>query len=206
MTLLASIPVWGQIALSALIGGTGGLVGAFMIGRGLRGRAHRVAFFDHLTGIGNRRAFVRRLESEWRCSAQAGGDLGILVIDVDAFGDINQHYGRHAGDRVLAEVAERIRLRVRETDFVARLEADEFAVICPDTPLQGLVDLRRTLEAYVNFARTAPVALGIGVAAREVDDQSFEQMLRRARESMLARRDQRPIRAVDEALQELLTR
>jgi diguanylate cyclase (GGDEF)-like protein len=176
-----------------------------MLGRHARRRAHRIAFSDHITGIANRRAFVRRLESQWRLSSRSGSDLGILVIDVDSFCDINEIYGRAAGDKVLAEVAERIGLRVREVDYVARLEADEFAVICPDTPLQGLLELRRTLEAYVNFARTAPVVLSIGIAARDADDRTFEQMLRRARESVLDRRDQRPIRVVDDALQELLS-
>ena len=176
------------------------------LGRRVRGRAHRNAFSDRLTGIANRRAFEQELESSFRLATLNNSELGILVIDVDAFGDINQLYGRSTGDQVLAEVAERIRLRVRRGDFIARLDADEFGVICPETSAEGMASLRRNLEAYVNFARSAPVVLSIGFGCRHDTDHSFEQMLRRARESVLDRRDERPIRAVDEALADLLSR
>ncbi|MGH2906966.1 MAG: GGDEF domain-containing protein [Solirubrobacterales bacterium] len=176
------------------------------LGRKVRGRAHRTAFSDHLTGIANRRAFERELEASFKRATQQERELGILIIDVDAFGDINELYGRNAGDRVLAEVAERIKLRVRGSDFVARLDADEFAVICRDTKEEGLSALRRNLEAYVNYARTAPVVLSIGIGLRHDADHSYEQLLRRARESVLERRDERPIKVVDEALADLLSR
>jgi diguanylate cyclase (GGDEF)-like protein len=204
-TITATIPAWGQIAISALIGGIVAIAGATAVGRRVRGRAHRTAFSDHLTGIANRRAFERELASSFRLATANNLELGILVIDVDAFGDINQLYGRSTGDQVLAEVAERIRLRVRQGDFIARLDADEFGVICHETKEEEILALRRNLEAYVNFARTAPVVLSIGVGCRQESDHSFEQILRRARESVLDRRDERPIRAVDEALADLLS-
>lgn len=204
-TLTATIPAWGQIASSALIGGIVATAGAMAIGRRVRGRAHRTAFSDHLTGIANRRAFERELESSWRVATDSNRELGVLIIDVDAFGDINQLYGRSTGDKVLAEVAERIELRVRPNDFVARLDADEFGVICRDTHEAAMSEIRRNLEAYVNFSRSAPVVLSIGVGCRRESDHSSGQMLQRARESVLDRRDDRPIRAVDEALAELLT-
>lgn len=205
-TLTATIPAWGQIAISALIGGIVATVGAMALGRRVRGRAHRNAFSDHLTGIANRRAFERELESSFREATLHNNQLGIMVIDVDAFGDINQLYGRSTGDQVLAEVAERIKLRVRRGDFIARLDADEFGVICHETTEEGLASLRRNLEAYVNFARSAPVVLSIGIGCRHDTDHNYEQMIRRARESVLDRRDERPIRAVDEALADLLSK
>ena len=202
---IATISTWGQIALSALIGGLVAVAGAVTVGRLVLGRTRRSAYADHLTGVANRRAFVRRLQREWTHSAHDHTRLGLLVIDVDAFGDINDLYGRETGDRVLAEVAERINLRVRSGDYVARLEADEFGVICPGSTEDEMAALRRNLEAYVNYARTAPVVLSIGIASRREDDDSFEDMLRRARESVLERRNERPIRAVDDALAELLS-
>jgi diguanylate cyclase (GGDEF)-like protein len=204
LTLIATLPAWGQIAISALIGGIVAAAGAMALGRRVRGRARRSAFSDQLTGIANRRAFERELESSFRVATQRNHELGILVIDVDAFGDINELYGRSTGDKVLAEVAERIKLRVRNADFIARLDADEFGVICHHTTEEGMAVLRRNLEAYVNYARTAPVVLSIGIGCRRDSDHSCEQMLRRARESVLERRDERPIRAVDEALADLL--
>jgi diguanylate cyclase (GGDEF)-like protein len=205
-TLNATVPAWGQIAISALIGGIVATVGALALGRRVRGRAHRNAFSDRLTGIANRAAFERELESAFRLATLHDKQLGIMVIDVDAFGDINQLYGRTTGDQVLAEVAERIRIRVRHGDFIARLDADEFGVICHDMSDEGMASMRRNLEAYVNFARSAPVVLSIGIGCRDDADHSYEQMLRRARESVLNRRNERPLRAVDEALADLLSR
>lgn len=205
-TLSATLPVWGQIAIIAVIGGTVATIGAFAFGRRIRSRARRNALSDQLTGIANRRAFERELESTFSHATRRHDQLGVIVIDVDAFNDINQLYGSSTADQVLTEVAERIRLRVPCGDFVARIDADEFGVICPDTSEQALSLLRRNLEAYVNSSRTAPVVLSIGIGCRQDTDHSYEQMLRRARESVLDRRDERPIRAVDEALAELISR
>ena len=105
---------------------------------------------------------------------------------------------------MLAEVAERVRLRVRATDFVARIDADEFGVICPGTGLEGLETLRRNLEAYVNFAQSVPVALSIGLAVPEPEDETSLDLLTRARESVTDRREERPMRVVDDALASLL--
>ena len=65
-TLTATVPAWGQIAISALIGGIVATIGAMALGRRVRGRAHRNAFSDQLTGIANRRAFEQELESAFR--------------------------------------------------------------------------------------------------------------------------------------------
>ena len=101
-------------------------------------------------------------------------------------------------------IRSRIRLRVRSTDFVARVDADEFGVICPGTGLEGLETLRRNLEAYVNFAQSVPVALSIGVAVPEPGDEHSLAVLERARDSVAERREVRPLRVVDDALADLL--
>lgn len=202
-----ALPDWALLLLSAFAGASVAAIGAFIVGRLRshgghligRGRVH-----DSVTGAGSRNAFMHRLDSEWRAMQRGGSDFGILVIDVDAFGDINDLYGRETGDMVLREIADRIKLRVRPDDFVARIEADEFAVICPHTGREELLSLRRGLEAYVNYARSAPVMLSIGTANWRPGDEKSEDMLRRARRSMLERRDERPMRYVDDALAELL--
>jgi diguanylate cyclase (GGDEF)-like protein len=159
---------------------------------------------DHVTGVANRRSFVERLDAEWRAARDGYGDFGLLVVDVDAFGDVNHIYGRPTGDRVLSEVAERIRMRVRRDDFVARVDADEFAVICHGTGPEGLESVRRNLEAFVNYSNSVPVTLSIGVAATSDADASSLDMLDRARSSLATRRDELPERVVDGALAALL--
>jgi diguanylate cyclase (GGDEF)-like protein len=203
-TSVTDLPLWGLLALSALCGGVIAGGGALILSR-LSKRANSTPTGgDNLTGVADRRSFVERLDSEWRAARAGQGSFGLLIVDVDAFGEINEMYGRKAGDRVLAEVAERIRLRVRRDDFVARVDADEFAVICKDVGPDGLETVRRNLEAYVNFASAVPVTLSIGLASpSELDDASLE-MLDRARDSLGMRRSAQPERVVNDALAALL--
>jgi diguanylate cyclase (GGDEF)-like protein len=204
-TSITELPLWGQLAISAVIGAIIAGGGAFVFARLIRRQTKNNVDGDSVTGVANRRAFVERLEAEWQSAASGGGDFGVLVVDVDAFGDINHFYGRATGDRVLAEVAERIRLRVRDGDYVARVDADEFGVVCPGVRPEDLQTMRRNLEAYVNFAQSVPVALSIGVATPAEGDTSGLDLLERARNSLAQRREGRPVRVVDDALSALLT-
>lgn len=203
-TSVTDLPLWGLLALSALCGAVIAGGGALVFSRlGNRGRAGGDGG-DHITGVANRRSFVERLDAEWRAAREGSGEFGLLVVDVDRFGDINELYGRSTGDRVLAEVADRLRMRMRRDDFVARVDADEFAVICHDPGSEGLETIRRNLEAFVNFDTSAPVMLSIGVAAPSILDETSLDMLDRARDSLGSRRNERPVRVVDDALTALL--
>jgi len=106
---------------------------------------------------------------------------------------------------VLAEVAERIRLRVRSEDILGRIDADEFALICLDASPEQLDAVRTNLEAFVSYSETVPAHVSIGVAVPERHDESGVAMLARARSSMRHRRDHRPAKAIDEALHDLIT-
>lgn len=203
-TSVTDLPLWGLLAVSALCGaviaGGGALIFSRLTNRGRSGAGG----VDHVTGVANRRSFVERLSAEWRAAREGYGEFGLLVVDVDSFRDINQIYGRQTGDRVLAEVAERIRMRVRRDDFVARVDADEFAVICHGTGPEGLAAVRRNLEAFVSYSQSVPVTMSIGIAATSQADESSLDMLERARASLDDRRVERPERAVNDALASLL--
>lgn len=203
-TSIAQLPAWSQLLLSAAIGAAIATIGAIVCWALIRRNRKAGPDSDSVTGAANRRAFVHQLDAAWRSAGEGGDEFGVLVIDVDAFGDINHLYGRATGDRVLAEVAERIRLRVRTGDFVARVDADEFGVICHAADEYELETLRRNLEAYVNFAQSVPVTLSIGMAVPEDGDLRGIDLLERARQSLSESRDERPLRVVDDALAELL--
>jgi diguanylate cyclase (GGDEF)-like protein len=184
----------------AVIAGGGALIFFLLVKRGrVSGNGG-----DLVTGVADRRAFVERLDADWRAAREGLGEFGLLIIDVDAFGEINDMYGRSTGDRVLVEVAERIRMRVRRDDFVARVDADEFAVICKGVGAEGLEAVRRNLEAHLNFSASAPVMLSIGIAAPSIVDESSLDVLDRARESLGSVRGERPVRVVNDALAALL--
>ena len=203
-TSVSDLPLWGLLAISALCGAVIAGGGALIFLRLAKRRRGSDGAGDHVTGVANRRAFVERLEADWLAAREGHGKFGLLVVDIDAFGSINEMYGRSTGDQVLAEVAERIRLRVRRDDYVARVDADEFAVICQGVGPEGLEVVRRNLEAFVNFSQSAPVILSIGVAALSSEDEVSLDMLERARASLGDRRDERPVRVVNDALSALL--
>ena len=89
----------------------------------------RLARFDSLTGLPNRRQFDERLDEAMARSRRTHGSLALLFLDIDHFKVINDSFGHAAGDAVLKEFARRLKDTVRATDSVARLAGDEFVVI-----------------------------------------------------------------------------
>ncbi|WP_160105119.1 sensor domain-containing diguanylate cyclase [Pseudomonas izuensis] len=87
---------------------------------------------DSLTGIHNRRYFQERLTSEMARVERGGGELSVIMLDIDHFKRINDQHGHAVGDRVLQAVCERIGQRLRRTDVFCRLGGEEFMVLCPD--------------------------------------------------------------------------
>ena len=87
---------------------------------------------DALTGIHNRRYFQERLTTEMARVERGGGELSVIMLDIDHFKRINDQYGHAVGDRVLQAVCERIAHRLRRTDVFCRLGGEEFMVLCPD--------------------------------------------------------------------------
>jgi diguanylate cyclase (GGDEF)-like protein/PAS domain S-box-containing protein len=84
---------------------------------------------DSLTGLPNRRAFEERFGDALARISRTGASLALLYLDVDHFKAINDTFGHAAGDLVLKEFAQRLRMATRSTDTVARLGGDEFTVI-----------------------------------------------------------------------------
>lgn len=89
----------------------------------------RMARHDHLTGLFNKPMFQDTLALANSRLERTGGMLGVLYIDLDGFKPVNDRFGHDAGDRVLVEVAQRVRRAVRASDVVARLGGDEFGAI-----------------------------------------------------------------------------
>jgi diguanylate cyclase (GGDEF)-like protein len=182
--LVSYIPTWIWILLGLL---TVSLLGAATFGwreRRKRGVALRMAMLDPLTEIANVKAFDERLAQEWARSRRYGGALGILMIDLDRFKQVNDEHGHAVGDRVLIATANELRAHTRASDLVARVGGDEFAVICPETSLKGLERLREELEAELTRGVGYGVGVSIGVAELCAEDESVSALLARADTAM----------------------
>ena len=167
----AALPV--DLALAPL-GGEGGVVVTFQdlrARRRLEAELRRMAAQDPLTGLANRRELERLLRLELQRAARHGRPLAVLVLDVDRFKLVNDGHGHQAGDRVLVELAQRLRGLAREVDVVARLGGDEFVVVLPETDLAGgraFAERVRAAVAERPFrvdGLELPVTVSLGVAA-----------------------------------------
>ena len=100
-------------------------------------RVHILSLTDDLTGLANRRAFMRRMEDEVSRVQRYGSPLSLALIDMDSFKGINDKYGHPAGDDVLRTFANNILTIFRHHDMVARYGGEEFAILLPNTDIDG---------------------------------------------------------------------
>src|SRR6516162_3029661 len=115
-------------------------------------RHYEQSLLDPLTGAFNRRYFdahAPRLAA--RCGT-ASRPIAILMVDVDHLKRINDTCGHAAGDCVLKEVVDRVMSALRPSDLVARMGGDEFAIVTPDTDLNGAIQIAERLRARIGDA------------------------------------------------------
>ena len=135
------------------------------------GELLRMATIDELTQVLNRRAFIKILGDEVERACRYGRPLGLLMLDVDHFKRVNDTQGHGAGDAVLRGLPPLIRRSLRASDTQGRLGGEEFAILLPETDLDGAVALaeriRETIAGFevVHQGRPIRVTASIGAAA-----------------------------------------
>lgn len=107
------------------------------------------ALHDALTGLPNRRYLVDHLEHLLARAVREPVEAGLLVVDLDGFTAINDRYGHDAGDRVLAEVGDRLVRNLRTCDIPARLGGDEFVVLCDSVGEHEAPGLAQRIAALI---------------------------------------------------------
>lgn len=145
-----------------------------------------LAHHDALTGLGNRLLFDKQLNDAIVHRQRSGGDLAIMLIDLDGFKKINSTLGHGTGDAVLKNVASRLRNALQEGDKVGRLGGDEFAVIQfgAKQPTEAAALATRLIELIRNpFSidnQSMVIGASIGIAVANGDYQNSAQLLRAA--------------------------
>lgn len=131
---------------------------------------YRQANFDVLTGLPNRNLFNDRLELALKQASRSAGSLGLMMLDLDYFKEINDTLGHDAGDELLKQVAERMQSCVRDFDTVGRMGGDEFMILVegfseariPEEIARRLLD--ELAKPFIIFGREGRISASIGVA------------------------------------------
>ncbi|ARP40605.1 sensor domain-containing diguanylate cyclase [Vibrio syngnathi] len=143
---------------------------------------------DSLTGCWNRRRFDKDLNNYSNLAARYGYTHSCLaLIDLDHFKAINDNYGHDQGDRALKEVAELLRANSRDTDIVARVGGEEFAILMPETDLAEAFEAMHRLKEVITKGTTLNLTVSSGVseihAQAEASYRSADRALYRAKGS-----------------------
>ncbi len=150
-----------------------------------------MAVTDALTGLYNRRYLETHLSHLIEHAVNRGKPLSILTLDVDFFKAVNDTHGHDAGDRVLQEIAGRIRANIRNIDLACRTGGEEFVIVLPATDIQTA---ERVGERIRKSVATKPfnagpdcaltVTASVGISALSGIDEAVEDLLKRADQAL----------------------
>ncbi|MGE0828646.1 MAG: putative bifunctional diguanylate cyclase/phosphodiesterase, partial [Hyphomonadaceae bacterium] len=151
-----------------------------------REEIERLAFRDSLTGLPNRAQFTQQFQIEIARAARNKTNVGLILLDLDHFKDVNDTLGHDAGDALLRSVAEHMTEAYRKSDTIARLGGDEFAIILPD--IVGMEDLARPTAKLMELLRhpvehgdqSFTISASMGGAIYPNDDADAAQLLKNA--------------------------
>ncbi|MFT3672235.1 PleD family two-component system response regulator [Aestuariivirga sp.] len=150
-----------------------------------------MAITDSLTGLYNRRYLETHLTHMIDHYVNRSKVLSILAVDVDFFKAINDTHGHDAGDKVLQELAQRLREHTRSIDLCCRIGGEEFIVVLPNTDAMTAEKiaerLRRAVAAksfVIGTPAPVPVTISAGIATLAGLDDSLEKLLKRADNAM----------------------
>ena len=197
-TLPNGEPLCLETKLVPHIGDQGKVLGCFAVTADItehkltQERIQRMAHHDGLTSLPNRLLFNDRLEQAISLAKRDSRQFALLYLDLDRFKQVNDNLGHTAGDELLQAVAARIRRQVRESDTLARVGGDEFAIILPDIARREEV---QTVARKIIGALVTPFQLGsqqqrvdigtsIGIALYPADARDADALIKAADAAM----------------------
>lgn len=150
----------------------------------------KMACYDPLTGLANRKLFRERLPQEISRAKRSGKKLALLYLDVDKFKAVNDNFGHEAGDKLLCEVGSRLKGIIRESDMVFRLGGDEIVVMLYDlgsTEDSILVasNICQILNRPFSFSdKEISINVSIGISVYPDDSDDPDELLKKADNAM----------------------
>lgn len=145
---------------------------------------------DGLTQVYNRKHWEECLDKEFSRSKRYGHDLSLIMLDLDNFKTLNDTYGHQCGDAVLQEAAQKVQTFLRLSDFFGRYGGEEFAIILPETNLEGAQEVAERIRAGVELHivsyqdKKIPISISVGVSRVDENDKRYEDLIRKADEAM----------------------
>jgi diguanylate cyclase (GGDEF)-like protein/PAS domain S-box-containing protein len=151
----------------------------------------RLGHFDPLTGLANRILLNDRVKHAISMAQRSSAQLAVLFFDLDHFKHVNDSLGHGVGDKLLIDVAARLKSSVREQDTVARLGGDEFVLVLPDTNADGAAHVAEKLletipQSYWIDQYELAVTPSIGIAVFPGDGTDHDTLFKRADAAMYA--------------------
>lgn len=150
---------------------------------------------DELTGVSNRRQFLRLSEREWARCRRYGDDGALLLIDADHLRRINDSMGQRCGDAILLEVTRRVNATLRQSDLLARFGGAELAVFLPHTDPLGALDAAERIRQQVASApfrweqAHVVATVSVGVAHVHMGQASLDGLIQDAESALQAAKE-----------------
>jgi len=169
----------------------------------------KLAAFDDLTGVYNRRSMFHHLEAELSRCRRYGRSLGVLMADIDHFKRVNDEHGHLVGDQALRWVATTLQNELRSMDFLCRYGGEEFCAILPETNRAGVARAGERLRAAIERSLfdqggvQMSLSISVGGASWVADEGAdFPDLLERADTSLLEakRAGRNQVRVANEAV------
>jgi diguanylate cyclase (GGDEF)-like protein len=154
-----------------------------------RSKLDRLATYDSLTELYNRRKFTSALQDEILRYRRHGRPLSLLMIDLDHFKDINDTHGHHAGDEALRAVSRTVNAEIRRTDIPARYGGEEIAVILPETSNHDATALaerirraitQEAIEYEPSHVVRLTASIGVATLSADTDIDTEDELIRSA--------------------------
>ena len=160
-----------------------------------KARLQRHGLTDPLTGAANRRLLMRRLGEELDRCRRYDHPVSCIMVDLDHFKQINDHYGHTFGDRMLVQVVEALKRGLRSSDLLARYGGEEFVLLLPETSQalaleiakrhhREIADLQLQYDGHENIAITASFGVAELSATGHTDSEGAELLIRQADAAM----------------------